>query len=168
MTQYLSVISDKFLEKITTGIFSVNSMNANEPKRILSDNNMLLQYGFMFNFQCHFKFLRSSRNLKSFCSCVKSRNILQNLTQIVGYNIKFRQSSRDKWNCLWALQCLVSTKSLYICKITSRQKLHGGLSRYDHLLNTRRWKFNVSFTLKIWISCNIISSGVGSVNNSWM
>ena len=57
-TQYLSVISDKVLEnvfKVTTRVFSWNSMNANrEPKRIISDNIMLLQCDFMFNFQCHF------------------------------------------------------------------------------------------------------------------
>ena len=57
-TQYLSVISDKVLEnafKVTTRVFSWNSMNANtEPKRIISDNIMLLQCGFMFSFQCHF------------------------------------------------------------------------------------------------------------------
>lgn len=49
--------SDKVLEntfKVMEGIFSGSSMFAyKEPKGIMSDNNMLLQYGSMSNSQCH-------------------------------------------------------------------------------------------------------------------
>ena len=54
--------------KVLTGTFSRNSMNANrEPKRILSDNSMLLQYSFMFSFQFFFFIFKNyKKSLKIF------------------------------------------------------------------------------------------------------
>ena len=62
--------------KVLTGTFSRNSMNANrEPKRIISGNNMLLQYSFMFSFQFYFLFLKITKKVEQFLRIFKKLEI---------------------------------------------------------------------------------------------
>ena len=72
-------------------------MNANrEPKRILSDNSMLLKYSFMFSFQFFFFIFKNyKKSLKIFYGFLKNLKYSPkaDLFQIVGHNVEPRQPS---------------------------------------------------------------------------
>ena len=95
-------ISDKVFEntfEVTTGTLSRNSVNPNrETKRILSNSNMLFQYGFIFSFPLHFYFSKISKKLESFRGIFKKFKYSPRALsfQTAGNNVEFRQSSRDK------------------------------------------------------------------------